>query len=308
MLRIPRLTLGGCMDSIDEHILAPAKINLFLRILGRRADGYHLLDSLMLPISLYDHVLVRLAPSHQSKTCEPVVTVVSDSAEVPNGPLNLAHRAAVLLLTSVGVCTSVDISIRKRIPVGSGMGGGSSDAAAVLLALNRLLGSPHGPDELAALGAQLGADVAFFVHGRPACIGGIGERVTPVRLRDALPLVVCWDGTPLATKRVYSLVDLSLTTGKAATSIEPLIGGRALVSNMLVNDLEAAAVKIHPEVLSLKVRLVEQGALGALMTGSGSAVFGIWPDHERARSAAVRLRQFGLWAEAVCTLEQSPAV
>jgi 4-diphosphocytidyl-2-C-methyl-D-erythritol kinase len=296
------------MDVLEAEFLAPAKVNLFLCVLGRRWDGFHLLDSLVVPISLCDRVLVRVRPYARSITTGPGVSVTSDSLHAPGGPSNLAHRAAMLLLTAIDRAVWVDVHLYKCIPVGSGLGGGSSDAAAVLLALNALLGYPCSTAQLAAMAAELGADVPFFVRGRAARIGGVGERIAPVNLGAPRALVVCWDGFPLSTRLVYSQLDLSLTSRAPAISIEPLVSGRGPLSEILVNDLEVAAAKIHPEVLSLKAKLVEEGAVGALMTGSGSAVFGMWPDPGSALEAAVRLRQQGLWAEAVQTLNESPAV
>jgi 4-diphosphocytidyl-2-C-methyl-D-erythritol kinase len=292
------------MQIVEEIVRAPAKVNLYLHILGRRADGYHLLDSLMVPVSLYDELRVRVSASETTST----IAVGSNSAALPCGPTNLAHRAAALFLETTRRTAAVDISLTKRIPIGSGLGGGSSDAAAVLLALNRLLGCPFNPAELASLAGQLGADVTFFAYGRPARVGGIGEHVVPVDL-PTLPLVICTDGYALSTRQVYSRVDLaSLTSHEPVTNISELVGGRRPISKWLTNDLETAAAGVHPEVLSLKAKLVEQGALGALMTGSGSAVFGVWPDPQLARDAATRLRQQGLWAESVVTVNRSPAV
>ncbi len=293
------------METVEARMLAPAKVNLFLRIVGRRSDGYHLLDSLMVPISLHDQLHVRITRPCRS---EALVTVNSDSPDAPGGPENLVHRAATLFLQATHNPVAVDIDLRKHIPVGSGLGGGSSDAAAALLALNRLLGSPCELGQLAQLAVEVGADVPFFVYGRPARVGGIGEQVTPLRLGRSLSLVVCSDGSKLSTAQIYSLVDVSLTSERPATNIAPLVSGLQPVSEVLVNDLESAVAKVHPEVLSLKARLIKQGAQGALMTGSGSAVFGIWPDHRLARNAAMKLRQQGLWAEAVQTLDESPAV
>jgi len=294
------------MRPLPQHVLAPAKVNLFLRIVGRRADGYHLLDSLMVPISLHDHLYVRCAPCPTAPL--PQITVRVDTHDVPAGPDNLAHRAAALFLAETRTSLKVDIRIRKRIPVGSGLGGGSSDAAATLLALNRTLGLPYQCKELAEMGARLGADVPFFVYGRPGRVRGIGEQITVLDLPTPLSLVVCSDGCVLPTKQVYAMVEPSLTRRKPAISIDALVSGRGPLSRVLVNDLETAAVKIHPEVLSLKARLMEQGAQGALMTGSGSAVFGVWPNDQQARTAARRLRRHGLWAAAVRTLAVSPAL
>jgi len=297
------------MEAIAEWVLAPAKVNLYLRILGRRPDGYHLLDSLMVPVSLHDELRIRVDRQGRSRPdggCG--VAVTSDYDAAPGGPSNLAHRAATLFLAQVDHRATVEVHIRKRIPVGSGLGGGSSDAAAVLVALNRLFGRPLGIDELAAVGSQIGADVTFFVHGRPARVGGVGEQVSPFHLPAALSLVLCWDRYALSTKLVYSRVDLSLTSRSPASNIQPSVSAPTWDSGWLVNDLEPAAAQIHPEVLSLKARLLKQGARGALMTGSGAAVFGVWPDYESACSAATQLRQHGLWAEAVQTLAASPGV
>ncbi|MFQ5667266.1 MAG: 4-(cytidine 5'-diphospho)-2-C-methyl-D-erythritol kinase [Candidatus Binatia bacterium] len=295
------------MEGLYALILAPAKVNLYLRVLGRRFDGYHLLDSLMVPISLYDRLWIRVGRQRQGLS-EGAMTVKVDGSEVPGGPANLAYRATALFLATVRRSVPVDVRIRKGIPPGSGLGGASSDAAAMLLALNRLLGFPLCTQELCDLGARLGADVPFFVYGRAARIRGVGDEVTPVRLPSTLSLVVCSDRRVLSTKRVYEAVDLSLTSTEAVTNIPTFVSGREPISGLLMNDLEAAAAQLHPAVLRIKARLLDEGAQGALMTGSGSAVVGIWPEDRLARRAATRLREQGLWAEAVQTLERSPAV
>jgi 4-diphosphocytidyl-2-C-methyl-D-erythritol kinase len=292
------------MKTVEVRVQAPAKVNLSLRVVGRRTDGYHLLDSIMVPVDLYDDLIVRMVPGQKDTT----VTATSNSRDAPGGSTNLAYRAADLFLQHLETRASVDIQIIKRIPIGSGMGGGSSDAAAVLLVLNRLLGSPLRSEELATMGTQLGADVAFFLYGRAARVTGIGEQVAPLRDPISLPLVLCWDRYSLSTAQVYSRVELSLTTLTRPTNIPTFASDQEPFSELLVNDLEAAASQIHPEVLSLKARLLEQGALGALMTGSGAAVFGVWPDSLLAQRAAERLRERGLWAESVRTLDVSPAV
>ena len=291
------------MPSLREKVRAPAKLNLSLRIVGRRHDGYHLLDTLVVPVSLYDELVLGVAPADS-----PQITVSCDSHHVPDGPANLAYRAAALFLDSVGQDFTVNIGIAKRIPVGSGLGGGSSDAAAVLTTLNRLLGSPLSNERLAGLALELGADVTFFVFGRPARARGIGEQLEFVEFPERPFFVLCSDGYALATKSVYARVDLSLTSAGTNSNILPFIGGRARVEDVLVNDLEAAAAQLHPEVLSLKARLMEEGAVGALMTGSGSAVFGVWYDLHSAVQAAMRLRACGLWAEAVHVLNAAPTV
>jgi 4-diphosphocytidyl-2-C-methyl-D-erythritol kinase len=295
------------MDAVESRVLAPAKVNLSLRITGRRADGYHLIDSVMAPVGLYDELVIRIGPPANGK--EPTVQVTSDSPHAPGGPGNLAFKAAELLLSMLPQRSSrIDIEIRKRIPVGSGLGGGSSDAAAVLVRLNQILAVSRSLAELATLGARLGADVPFFVHGRPARVTGIGDVVCPLAIPEPLSLVVCSDGRTLATRDVYAGVDLALTSGHLGSNIATFVSGGKPLSALVVNDLEAAAARLHPGVLSLKARLMRHGARSALMTGSGAAVFGIWPDFESAKHAAGRLRECGLWAEAAQTLAASPVV
>jgi 4-diphosphocytidyl-2-C-methyl-D-erythritol kinase len=286
-----------------EHLLAPAKINLCLHILGRRADGYHLIESVMAPISLHDELSVTVGSTARTS----LIRVSSDSEAAPGDASNLAHRAAALFLARIGAVAEITVTLCKRIPVGSGLGGGSSDAAAVLVALNRIFDRPLRSEELARLGAEIGADVTFFVHGHPARVCGIGEQVEAIPL-PVIPLVVCWDRYSLSTKLVYAGVDLSLTTGQPASNIPHSVSGPSWNPERLVNDLELPAARIHPQILALKARLIEAGAQGALMTGSGSAVFGVWSDLGSAQNVAQQLRQDGLWAEAVQTLAASPAV
>lgn len=294
----------------QQLVQTPAKVNLSLRLCGKRADGYHLIDSLMVPISLCDELLVAIR-TRQPGALQPSVSVEADCAQIPSGADNLAYQAAAAFVKVAQQSVAIAIHIRKRIPVGSGLGGGSSDAAAVLLALNRFLGHPLQPAQLADVGARIGADVPFFVYGRPARVTGTGERIVPITLGATLNLVVCSDGYKLSTAHVYSQVRAashSLTSDPPVSNITDFVEGRRPFTDLLVNDLEGAAAHIHPEVLSLKARVMQEGAQAALMTGSGSAVFGVWAHRQSAAEAAARLRRQGLWAEAVQTLERSPAL
>ena len=293
------------MSPLEGHVRAPAKLNLTLRVVGRQADGYHLLDSLVVPISLYDELRIVVdEPTHAGS----VVRIQSDCPDIPSDDSNLAHRAARQLLQASGRSARVNIDLVKRIPIGSGLGGGSSDAAAVLLALNALLGTPLDRPQLARLGLGVGADVPFFVYGTPARVSGIGEMVEPVRLPRPIHAVVCGDGFHLSTASVYARVPDSLTKQGPDTRIRDFVAGRARLENVVVNDLEAVAGEIHPPIVVLKARLVALGAAAALMTGSGSALFGVWPDAARAGAAAQYLRAEGWWATAVEALAESPAL
>jgi len=302
----PQIPSLNCPRS-TVRLLSPAKVNLSLRIVGRRPDGYHLIDSITVPISLYDELVVGTTLG-ATDSQNPAVRMTSNADAAPGGPTNLAYRAAAAFVAAVGRIMTVSIDLDKRIPIGSGLGGGSSDAATVLLALNRLCGRPLALPRLLELATAVGADVPFFVQGRAARVRGIGERVAPLVDPCDLVLVVCWDRRPLSTQAVYAGFDASLTTVQPLSNIATSAGSRGPYSEVLVNDLEAAAARIHPGILAVKARLLDHGAMGALMSGSGSAVFGVWPDWEGARATAERLRTEGLWAEAVRTLAVSPAV
>jgi len=293
----------------SASVRAPAKINVTLRVVGRRSDGYHELDSIMLPVDLYDEIEVTV-----DDRVPQAITIECDAPSVPTGSDNLAHRAAAVLLSENRINAAIAIGLRKRIPAASGLGGGSSDAAAVLTTLNRLLSASRTTSELVRLGARLGADVPFFVHGRPARVEGIGEKISPLAGWGGLPLVVARPSQGLSTAAIYRRYDAvnagssaSLTKRVSATSIADFAAGRVLLRDLLVNDLEAVAVELCPELVSLKTLLLKVGAEGALMTGSGSAVFGIWPSRLAAEAAAEMVRGRGYWAVAAQTLDRSPA-
>lgn len=300
-LRAPRVSPAE--DSTRElRVQAPAKINLRLCIVGRRSDGYHLLDSAVVPISLFDELVIRAARS----LCPTVALSSSDRALPADPEANLAVRAARLFMDRTGTSMAVSIQLDKRIPIGSGLGGGSSDAAAVLLALNRLTGSAASDLELAQWAADLGADVPFFVYRRPARLRGVGELIEPLSSFPGGHFVVAFPGVSLSTAEVYMKYDGSLTNREAERSIHPLNLDRIPLSHFLTNDLEAVAVRIIPEIASLKQRLRDLGAVGALMTGSGSAVFGVWDNRGEAATAAQLMNQAGIWARAVEVLTCAP--
>lgn len=271
-------------------ILAPAKINLFLRVLGKRGDGYHLIDSLMVPVSLYDEIDIRKGAS--SKKDRGGLTVTSDHPGVPNGEQNLVYQAASLLLEKKGIPAQITIRIRKRIPVGGGLGGGSSDAAATLIGLNRLLRLRHNRRELASMAAKLGADVPFFIFGTPARARGIGERLRPVRSLPRLWMVLVYPRFPVSTGRVYRSLSAKLTKVVEDSRINLSLKGPATVAHLLANDLEEVALRRYPRIALLKRKLIQEGAAGALMSGSGSSVFGIFITESEARQAFRRLRKW----------------
>jgi len=269
-------------------VAAPAKVNLVLRVVGRRADGYHLLESLMVPISLCDTVSIAVSPARNGRTR--IGCIVTGPARVTGGAENLAARAASALLDELRVAARVDIRLRKTVPHGAGLGGGSSDAAAVLVTLARLLRRRIRGDRLAALAAGLGADVPFFLRCRPAWATGIGERLQPFALKR-LNLVVAVPRRRVETAWAYANV-LPSRRRLAARRREEGAGSRYLralaksLSCHVSNDFEAGVAAAVPDVARLKRRLEELGAMATVMSGSGSAVVGMFDSRASAEIAA----------------------
>jgi 4-diphosphocytidyl-2-C-methyl-D-erythritol kinase len=274
-------------------IRAPAKINLSLRVVGRRADGYHLLDTIIVPVSLYDEIEIRKVrlPAKNKKLAPPSIKVICKHPLVPSDENNLAYRAARLLLEKAKSEQPIEIRIRKRIPVGAGLGGGSSDAAATLVGLNRLLGLGFSVKQLERLGLQLGADVPFFIRGRPARARGIGERLQPLGPLRRLWAVILYPGFPVATAWVYGNLPAKLTKPSVNTSIASSLTGAGSLADLLVNDLERVSLSRYPTIGLLKQALLRAGAAGSLMSGSGSSVFGVFKSKRKAQDAFRRLRQ-----------------
>lgn len=256
---------------------APAKLNLFLHVLGRRSDGYHELQSAFVPIDLADTLDFELREDGAIERSGDLVGEVEH---------DLALRAARLLQEESATRLGAAIRVEKRIPPGSGMGGGSSDAATVLIALNRLwrLGWPR--DRLAALGQRLGADVPFFIGPGPAFVEGIGERVTPLDFAPAWFALVR-PQVAVATAEIFA--DPGLTRNTKATIISAFSAGLAQFPHALfgANDLEAVVRRRVPEVDAALKLLAGFGA--ARMTGSGSAVFVATTTEEQARAAIAQL-------------------
>ena len=282
-------------------LLSPAKINIFLHVTGRRPDGYHDLYTLMCPVGLYD----TLSFDFDSKD----ISVSCDHPDVPDGETNLAHQAARLFfqqLDALGcVCShGVGIHISKTIPVAAGLGGGSSNAASALMALNRHFGCPVGMEDLMKMALQIGADVPFFILERPALATGVGEELTPVFCLGSFHVLLVNPGFHVSTADVYKNLNLGLTN-KQKKNKEACFRVRKLDPvRCLWNDLETVTTAMFPEILSIKEALLANGADGALMSGSGPTVFGIFHDSGRMRQAQQVLSKGNDWhiqaAAALC--------
>ena len=260
---------------------APAKLNLFLHVVGRRDDGYHLLQSVFTLIDLADTVQLRVRQDGR-------IERVTELAGVP-ADQDLAVRAAQLLQEASGTALGADIGIEKRIPMGGGLGGGSSDAATVLLALDRLWGTGFGRQALAELGASLGADIPFFLHGSTAWVEGVGERLFPFELPDRWYLVLV---PPVAvpTKEIFAAPELTRNTEALKMedfSAQQPQGLRFASQDGFRNDLEAVVSERYPAVAS-HLEWLRQHA-DARMTGSGACVFAAFDGREEAQRVLDRL-------------------
>jgi 4-diphosphocytidyl-2-C-methyl-D-erythritol kinase len=271
-------------------IRAPAKINLYLRVLGRRRDGYHLIDTLMVPVSLYDEIEIRRIELNGQQSQQGRITITCDNPAVPQDEENIVYRAARLLLTQANAGPAVQIHIKKRIPIGAGLGGGSTDAAATLLGLNRLLKLGFSKILLEKLALRLGADVPFFIRARPAHARGIGEKLRPVRGLPQFWLVILYPGFPVSTASVYKKLPKKLTKPTVNTSIRTSLKRFDRLAGLLVNDLESVTFKNYPKIRLLKGKLLREQAAGGLMSGSGSSVFGVFGSKGLAQRAFDRLR------------------
>jgi 4-diphosphocytidyl-2-C-methyl-D-erythritol kinase len=266
-----------------QTFLSPAKVNLFLRVLRKRPDGYHEIHSLMQPVSLYDEVAITVADGDG-------ITVTADHPEVPGGKDNLVYKAAELILAEAGARKKVSVHISKRVPVGAGLGGGSSDAATVLMGLNSMLGCAVDEKRLMELGASIGSDVPFFILRGPALASGRGEVLERVKL-PIYSYILINPGFHVSTAWAYSNLDLTKKPeGNILMYSEGFLNREHGVKDLLHNDLEAVTAKRYPEITAIKKALIEASALGSLMSGSGPTVFGVFQDEMKAREAFDRLK------------------
>ena len=259
---------------------AKAKINWSLDITGIRADGYHLMDMLMQPIELYDTVSLLPADTLSLSTSGKPLLKADDR--------HLALRAARLLKESTGYPGGAAISVMKRIPVGAGLGGGSADAAAVLFGLNKLWGTGLSLPELEKLGLSLGADIPFCLRGGLTRTSGIGEQMENLPCGRLFPLVVVQPCRGLSTREVFEAfrMDDSLSHPDTDAAVQALAAGDlGLLRRSLRNVLQPVSVRMRPEIGRAVEKLKQCGAEVALMTGSGSAVFGVFRSPMKARAA-----------------------
>jgi 4-diphosphocytidyl-2-C-methyl-D-erythritol kinase len=272
--------------NLDEIVVrAPAKVNLYLEVLGKRPDGYHAIETLMIAVSLFDTLGVRADPAGN-------VTLICDAPGLSVGPDNLVVRAARLLQQRAGASRGCALRLVKRIPMAAGLAGGSADAAATLLALNELWHLGLGTDELARLGGELGSDVPFFFHGPAAWCSGRGEVVTPVPAGGRIDLVLLCPSFGMPTAKVYQNVTVP-ERPEDGTGVRAALarGDVDELGRRLFNRLQEAAVRLDVRLAEYYKRLAGLVPAGQLMSGSGSSLFALARSPEDAQRMASALRQ-----------------
>jgi len=270
---------------MKQTFLSPAKVNLVLKVVSKRQDGYHNIFSLVDLVSLYDRICIE-------ETDDDCIIVKDDKGLLPEDERNTMYRAAKRLKDAYYIRKGVSVCVEKRIPIGSGLGGPSSNAATVLKALSRMWEIPISDSEIGNLGRSIGADVPLFLHGKPCIMEGIGDIITSLDLPYMWYLIV-YPEFVLSTKEAYSRLKMSLTNN--ANNIKLMgnfkrIGG---IADSLRNDLEQIGITMCPQIKEIKDRLMETGALGALMSGSGSSVFGVFRNETDVKEASRFVQDMG---------------
>ncbi|MBF0445466.1 MAG: 4-(cytidine 5'-diphospho)-2-C-methyl-D-erythritol kinase [Magnetococcales bacterium] len=262
---------------------APAKVNLALRVVGKRPDGYHLLQTVMTFFPLFDHLEIELLPQNAGikLSCQPEVT--------PKPEDNLIYKAAKAFALSSGVKTGVAIKLTKNIPHGGGLGGGSSDAATTLLALNKMWDINWPIAKLIDLGVSLGADIPIFLGGQGALAQGIGEKLTFLPDLPTATLVLINPGITISTKDVFTTLAGNFPNHPLPLSAETIKDG--CLPALLENDLEPIVKNITPLIAEMADSLINAGANATLMSGSGSSLFGYFKKKEQATNAVNALKQ-----------------
>lgn len=269
---------------------APAKVNLHLRVYGRRADGFHGLRSIFQAISLADEIVVRSLKQPERIEIDGVFDCPPEKTTF--------YKAIIAFREATGAREGVSVSVKKAIPAGGGLGGGSSDAASALLALDALFETRLGTAELARLGEKIGSDVPFFLYGGAALVSGRGERIRPMEARGDFSMLLVFPGFPVATPEAYRLIDEmrpddSLEADPGETELERAYAGPPSAWPFL-NSFEGPIGGAWPEIPRCLARLRTLGAPFARMSGSGSTVFGVFEDEEAVKSAMRALQKAGI--------------
>jgi len=265
------------MSPREVRVRAFAKINLDLRVLFKRTDGFHELRTVFQTVSLADRISIRYRLSDQLRIS------VSGTVEIAD---NIIARAARLVMSELEASGEIDFDLEKRIPMGAGLGGGSSDAAAVLLALPALVGRRLPLERLHSLASQLGSDVPFFLYGGTAFGIGRGEEIYPAPERKCKYALLAASGVHVSTAEAYGLLSAALDPSAVPAKLQEFVRAAWAPSFLdVANDFEPPVFQAHPQLAEIRASLEAHGALCARMTGSGSALFGLFPDAAKRHAA-----------------------
>lgn len=269
---------------------APAKVNYLLDVIRRRPDGYHDLRMVMQRVNLCDDITITLTDCNE-------INVVCGKNGVPDGPGNIAWKAARVMLDLAATGAGAEISITKNIPVAAGLGGGSSDAATVLMGMNQLLGLNLSDQRLMEIGVKLGADVPFFIFKKTALAEGIGEQLQAMPAMPAAWILLVNPGVHVSTAWVYK--NLQLTNHRELAKLPKFFSSIDDICSIFSNDLESVTVPSFPVIGEIKTRMLDSGASAAMMSGSGPTVFGLFKDEESAKKSAAEITAGTGWFSAV---------
>jgi 4-diphosphocytidyl-2-C-methyl-D-erythritol kinase len=270
---------------MKQTFLSPAKVNLVLKVLSKRPDGYHNIFSIVDPITLYDLI-------HIEETDNDSIVVKDDKGLLPEGEQNTVYRAAKRIKDVYSIRKGVNIYVEKRIPIGSGLGGPSSNAATVLKALSEIWRLSVTDKEFVDLGRSIGADVPLFLCGKPCIMEGIGDIITPIALPRLWYLIV-YPGVVLSTKEAYGRLRIVLTNNEKNIKLMGNFKNIGEIASSLENDLEQVGMIMCPQIKTIKDILVRTDALGVLMSGSGSSVFGIFQNESDVEKASLFVQHMG---------------
>ena len=267
---------------------APAKINLFLEILGKRDDGYHEIETIMQEIALADNL--------QFEEIQEGVKLECNDKSIPLNQDNLVCKAANLILKECGIKKGVSINLEKKIPVGAGLGGGSSDAATTLKALNSLWGVGLNDGELMELAAKLGSDIPFFIKGKTSICSGRGEKISPVEVRNKMNFLILFPRVHISTETIYKNLKIDLTKKRKDVSffLDALKYSESVgIGKLLFNRLEEVIFATYPDLLQVKHSLEFFDFCGLSISGSGSAFFGLCKDRHQAEAIKSKVELSG---------------
>ncbi len=269
-----------------KHVtLSPAKVNLFLKVLSKRPDGYHNIISIVDIVSLCDVIRIE-------ETSRNAISLTDSKGALPDGPGNTIYRAIAALKDRYGIRTGVRVHVEKNIPIGSGLGGPSSNAATALKAMARIWNLPVREEELHEIGRAVGADVPLFLYGKPCVMKGIGDLISPIHL-PIMWYVIVYPAVSIQTKAVYEGLKIVLTKKENDITLLGKFDAAREICAILENDLEKVGTVICPAIQVIKDRLIDAGSIGTLMSGSGSSVFGIFESATKAREASASLAGMG---------------